>query len=390
MKANSNSKRLTTTVLLLLLIVSCVNISAFADGKEYVIRAKNGQELVLAEEKASAKRSLSKDSILNITSEFKGFNKARNVIKGTKYIQNSAKLTIIPKLAWYNEQSKEYYSQEIMFNLDYPSKNAVILGSVDLAGYKVVNTRATSNCQVVFRIKSKTAFVGKKVHVKLHVIGEQVSPPKSPKTAYNPLKSQEILAVIKSYNNAREHGRKFAYGNNFTYYSSDKVNDKEGSALFECDTFVNMVTGGVRYEDSPYADKSPNLELDFQNFKYNSNNYSWAIDYKYDNAYGRRMTNTSSMLWYYWQNEMVFTDKNQLRTGDIVIFRAPGRTTFDMVGHVAMVEMVEENGEQVPYIYHVSVKDYTHGNVLDRVTLASVFDRGRYHEENAYFARLNY
>ena len=207
-------------------------------------------------------------------------------------------------------------------------------------------------------------------------------------------KGDEVVAVAKTYWDAKQSGRDFDYGINFTYLGGQNiVNNNAGQARMECDTLVCMTLMGIPYDESPYAITTPSYTYNFNDLIVNPTGaYSWADDnYKNNTLYGGRLTNTSTMLWYWWGNGETFTNVDSLKNGDIAIFRRDN-TTFDLVGHVGVIEIVEENGKNVPYLYHVSVAAYTDGEIMSRVKLEDFYsmNQGRYYPEDTYFWRKDW
>lgn len=329
------------------------------------------------------------DSILT----FNGFSFGMRILKAKQYISQGARFKLNNIPLGFTTDTGTSLSATLYQNLDMPIKEPVAVGTFDQYGYYLTNVNKASDVRISFRVGSPYPFDS--LHnsglLNLMVTGFKTEPPTTPQYGSGPL-SSEALAVAKTYLQAREDGRRFTYAPNFIYYSSNAVNDSSGDACMECDTLVFMIMSGIPYDKSPYATTTPNYTYDFANLTINPNSYKWALNWKNDSAFGGRITNTSSMMWYGWNNKLVYVGEEQVQTGDIACFRRPTATTTDNIGHVGFIELVEENNKFVPYIYHVSTAEYSHGNILDYCTLEEFYNvsKGRYLPENTIFMRPNY
>lgn len=285
-------------------------------------------------------------------------------------------------------------SKRIERNTAYPVQYPVITGCASDDEMYITNCNSVNPARVRFRLvapRDDYDFSEKEHYVSLNIVGERAKPKTYPAQPYSGY-GTNVVNVVKTYVQAREGGRAFAYGANFIYYGSDKVNDENGRAMMECDTLVFMALCGIPYADSPYADTTPNLTYDFNDLVTNPHSYPWALPWKNYAEYGGRITNTSAMNWYNWFNGFEFTDLNSLKSGDVAIFRRTSANAFDNIGHIGIIEIVNENGVDVPYLYHVSTAQYTDGKIVDRVRLTEFYEKsaGRYRPADTYFMRPSY
>ena len=336
--------------------------------------------------------ALEKPALSDSVQTFNGFNKGFHVNVTKDFVTQITRRTVTASLGFTTDTGTSLSAVQYL-NLDFPIKDPVLIGNSDAFGMYVTNANKVNAGRLSYRIASPYPFDAnhQKALMNLAVFGRKAIPNANPKYGSGPLR-EEALAVAKTYWQAKQEGRKFAYGSNFIYYSSDAVNNDMGEALMECDTLLFMIMSGIRYEDSPYTDTTPNLTYDFANLVINPHGYKWAFNWKNDETYGGRITNTSTMNWYNWQNGLVFSGLDNVQTGDIAFFRRASAGSFDNVGHAAFIELVEENGVYVPWIYNVSISEYTRGNILDHTRLADFYpqNQGRYRPEDTYFMRPNY
>ena len=337
--------------------------------------------------------NLNNPSIENSIQSYSGFNTGINVAKSKNYVKQYFVDDVHPELG-YTTDSGVSISKIITLNLDYPVRYPIVTGNTDKYLMWVVNAYGVGAGKIAFRLASTYPFDSERRDclLNLSVDGTHAKPPLNPVQPIG-INRMQAVAVAKSYVTARENGRKFAYGANFIYTNSDVVNNANGDAMMECDTLVFMTLTGIPYAQSPYSNTAPNSTYDFDNLVVNPLNYSWALtNMKNDESYGGRITNASTINWLMWNSNFVYRDVSQLQSGDVAIFRRTSAGTFDNVGHVGIIEMVEEGGAYVPYLIHVSVDAYSHGNIVDRTPLSEFYkvSAGRYVAENTYFARPNY
>lgn len=336
--------------------------------------------------------ALEKPALSDSVQTFNGFNQGFRVNVTKDFVTQIARKTVTASLGFKTDTGTSLSAVQYL-NLDFPITEPILVGNSDSFGMYVTNANRINAGRLSYRIASPYPFdaTHQKALMNFAVFGKKAIPDANPKYGSGPLR-EEALAVAKTYWQAKQDGRKFAYGNNFIYYSSNAVNNDMGEALMECDTLVFMIMSGIRYEDSPYTDTTPNLTYDFANLVINPHGYKWAFNWKNDETYGGRITNTSSMNWYNWQNGLQFSSLANVQTGDIAIFRRASAGTFDNVGHVGFIELVEENGVYVPWVYNVSASAYTEGNILDYTRLTNFYtqNQGRYRAEDTYFMRPNY
>ncbi len=335
--------------------------------------------------------------------------------------------------------------------LDMPVKYPVVAGSVDRDDCIIVRTNSGSNTsnywanqnvasngtRLQFRVYSPIQPSGTYSFVaRIMVSARRRKAPKVPpfrnvQTGNNG-NNLDVLNSALSYLTARENGRKFAYGQNWTYSLSKKVNDDLGAGLMECDTLVTMCMLGIPYGSSQYSESkiasgriqngygTHDLMYDKETGEYYDNddgetrtlggnspvtvllgnhrnsNYGWAVNNLvwakksrgvYENGLGKLITNTSAQNWWGWDNYSVFTDAQYARKGDIVVFRRPDSTQFDFVSHVGILDIVNDE----KYVIHVSTESLTDGKIVAKAKLTpeGFYANGRYSEENTYFIRPN-
>lgn len=224
------------------------------------------------------------------------------------------------------------------------------------------------------------------VNSSIHVMGERQDPLANAPTAYDATKAAQIVALAKSYYDARVAGRVYGYGPNFvTYRASNIVNNAQGSAMMECDTLVALVMLGISYENSPYADTTPGLTYNFEDLTINPDNYNWTLPWAYNDIVGRKVTYTGAENWYYWTNAMVFSDMAQVQPGDVAIFRQPRSNFFDNITHTGIID---KQGDEL-WIYHITDAAATGSNMAYE-PLQNVIERKQYRPEEGelYFARV--
>lgn len=230
------------------------------------------------------------------------------------------------------------------------------------------------------------------VNTSIMVTGDRANVPTNPPSEPGVYR-QQAVDIAKSYYDARLDGRKFGYGTNFiTFTNSKVVNNSGGLAMMECDTLVALVMLGIDYDHSPYANETPSYEYDFDNLTINPNNYTWTLPWTYNDVVGRKVTYTGAECWYWWDNARVFSDINQIAKGDVIIFRRDNATPFfDSITHTGIIDIVRENGVDVPYIYHVQGAGPT-GSPMSYERLSDVLARRRedINKGEVYFARPAY
>lgn len=335
---------------------------------------------------------LDQPHVSDLCTGFVSFNKGFAVMKNRNVVNLSASIPLVISTQPYDDNQYQFLSETYTLPIDMPIDRFSFNGCGDNSECWIINPNYSAN-SVSFRVASTLALAEKKITIRFNGNGRLREPKLNP-TIISATKGDEVVEVAKSYWLAKQSGRKFDYGINFTYLSGQNiVNNNAGEARMECDTLVCMALMGIPYDESPYANTNPSYTYDFNNLIVNPTGaYSWADNnYKNNDLYGGRLTNTSTMLWYWWGIGECFTNVNSLKNGDIAVFRRDN-TTFDMVGHVGVIEIVKENGENIPYLYHVSVPGYTGGEVMARVKLSDFYEmnQGRYYPEDTYFWRKNW
>ena len=331
------------------------------------------------------------DSLDNNIMTFTGFNKAWQIMKVKQAVVMSKSIRQAYTTSVTSGETHFNVSASQSFPLDFPVANPSVAGGMESQlGYPT--SLNISNSVLTYRVTSTKPLTDVSMTTRIIVSGNHATPPVNPKYDVLP-KASEALNTIKTYLTARESGRKFAYGANFTYNGGkDVVNNADGAAMMECDTLVLMALMGINYSQSPYANTTPNYKFQFTNLTINPNNYTWVLPLQNNEIYGGRLTSTSTMNWYFWNQDLVFNSLALVSTGDVAIFRRANTTTFDNVGHCGMIELVNENNVFVPYVIHFSVAAYSGEVLLARVPLTQFYidNQGRYKPEDTYFVRPNY
>lgn len=337
-----------------------------------------------------------------------GFNRGWNVAKNGEIFTLSKSVPITVDSMTEVSEKGYWYSSKFTFPVDCPI--ALAAGSV-MSGGKFLNFHSfnydAGNVSFVIGspVKYTTPF---SAYCRIVVQARRPIPPTAPAQGVVPGDTGNKGAYLcaKSFLDARQAGREFAYGRNFMYSSTNKVNDATGKALMECDNLVMMGILGIDYAHSPYADDTPDLTFDFNNLVVNPMGlYPWTArtapmvkqtNGKWVNGYGARITAASTIAWYLWTNGYVFSDKTQAQTGDIALFRRAPDTKpdeydsgfFDNVGHMGIIERAEDG----LYLLHVTIEKWTAGNVLVRTKLDNFYNLapGRYRPEDTIFARINF
>lgn len=337
-----------------------------------------------------------------------GFNKGWNVAKNGEIFTLSKSVSITVDRMTEVSEGGYWYSSTFTVPVDCPiylASGSVMAGSKFLNFHSFNYDTGNVSFSIGSPVKYTTPFT---VFCRIVVQARRPIPPTAPKQGVVPGDTGNKGAYLcaKSFLDARQAGREFAYGRNFMYSSSNKVNDATGKALMECDNLVMMAILGIDYGHSPYADDTPDLTFDFNNLVVNPMGlYPWTArtapmvkqtNGKWVNGYGSRITAASTIAWYLWTNGYVFSDKTQAQTGDIALFRRAQDTNpdgydngfFDNVGHMGVIERAEDG----LYLLHVTIEKWTAGNVLVRTKLDDFYNLapGRYHPEDTIFARINF
>ena len=283
-----------------------------------------------------------------------------------------------------------YVGPTIEINLDMPIENGVPNITLDSYLGIAVSSSIKKKSSVVFRplFFDNAVSSGQTLKVlhNINVIGKHATPPINPSS---PLftNRQQIVDVAETYYQARLNGRQFAYGSNFiTHTGNNRVNNENGQARMECDTFVSLVMLGLKYNDTPYVNTTANYTADFTSLPTNPHNYSWVLPWRENSVLNRKVTWTGGQNWWYWNNDYVFKNKSQLASGDIAIFRKNSSRFFDGITHTGVIKMVDN----VPYIYHFTGSGQVESPMMYE-PLSNVIARGEYDEATeVYFARPNY
>ncbi len=219
-----------------------------------------------------------------------------------------------------------WFTNFISWMLPLPLQAPVVMGQPDsyfgnaINGY--VENKATLKHRLLFFARDIPS-TGNPVttNTSLLVVGDRAAMNAAPPTQPGTYR-QQAVDIAKSYYEARLAGRHFGYGENFiTYRNSTIVNNAQGSGMMECDTLVALCMLGIDYDNSPYAVETPGYQFNFDDLTINPNNYSWCLPWTYNDIVGRKVTYTGAECWYWWVNNKVFSDINQIAKGDIIIFR---------------------------------------------------------------------
>ena len=283
-----------------------------------------------------------------------------------------------------------YIGPTIEINLDMPIENGVPNITLDSYLGVAVSSSIKKKSSVVFKplFFDNAVSSGQTLKVlhNINVIGKHATPPINPSSPVF-TNRQQIVDVAETYYQARLNGRQFAYGSNFiTHTGNNRVNNENGQARMECDTFVSLVMLGLKYNDTPYVNTTPDYTADFTSLPTNPHNYSWVLPWRENSVLNRKVTWTGGQNWWYWNNDYVFKDKSQLASGDIAIFRKNSSRFFDGITHTGVIKMVDN----VPYIYHFTGSGQVESPMMYE-PLNNVIARGEYDEATeVYFARPQY
>jgi len=221
----------------------------------------------------------------------------------------------------------------------------------------------------------------------LSAMGTIATPPQTPTIEYNNNGAAQAIAIAQSYVDAQKSGRQFKYGKNFFYYGVDTINDENGAAMMECDTFIGMVLRGIPYERSPFANLTPDYMFSYSNMmlETNPNGFAWCdrliqniTDGTYLHHDAKYAADYALMCWGI--EGSIFSDAEYAQTGDLVFWKRPEQSNFfDNISHVAILSI--EDG--VRYVYEVTGQKESNGRIVQKVKLE---------EKNtpAYFGRIDY
>ena len=372
------------------------------------------------------------------TDAWHGFSIGWNVTKNEDII-NMSKGEFEPDnsdntklLTWSKSQYGDFwFTSQLYRPLDMPvdHSHSSISGTSDRLYWVVQSADFSHNVRATFRLgssinpasTSSEAFPMNRPFIRLNVNSRRATPPSAATVTTVP--ATNLATVARTYLAARENGKEFAYGANWTYRSTEAVftptdEDDErpaGRGLMECDTLAFMCMIGMDYAHSPYAGNSATADFDSVMAAHFASGgaasaYGWTsltkqiavpINGEWANGLGGRMVDQSGMGWWLWDNSFVFRpttededgntvlDLTQLKQGDIALFRRVPCSMFDNLGHIGIIDIVD--GE--PYVIHVTIEGWTGGKVIVRSRLKDEFyslSPGRYSLKDTYFARINY
>lgn len=283
------------------------------------------------------------------------------------------------------------YSDKIRLALPVPINGMFLSGSGDRNGQYISDTNHFNNVGCTFRIFTPANVESISTTYRLLLAGARKLAPSTQELPYDETIGSQIIELAKTYVTAQESGRKFNYGENFFYGSSNKINDENGAGMVECDTYVGLVLRGIPYNSSPYTNTSPNYEFQYSNLTNNPNNYDWCakiVDTDLDGTrlsdniyHGRDLKYVGEYAWLMWAWKSVFTDISQANSGDLVFFKntSNGLKFFDNISHVGIIE---KNADGTLYIYEATTPGNSDGKVIHKIKLS---DRKA---TPCYFARI--
>ena len=333
-------------------------------------------------------------------------NNQNSLVAKNGQVLNISKTLEIANIAandWVDINTSMTTLKEIPFLLDMPLQTIKITGSCNYRPYYIAGGDGIRHCAITFDvIAPKTGAMPTTIYPQLFISGRRAVVPSAPAHVYNASQGEYIMNCAKSYVTARENGRVFKYGANFTWdvdtHGKGPVNDAAGDAMIRCNALVLLALMGVPYGNSPYYNTTPSYEYNLQNLNVNTTDVPAApaewikkVDNAWVNGYGNIINHISRQTWWHWDNENVFKDKEYARSGDIVMFRRLASASFDNVSHVGIIEK-DANGDL--WIIHATAGVYTDGAVVVRNKLTEddyfALAPGRYKPEDMYFARLAY
>ena len=227
--------------------------------------------------------------------------------------------------------------------------------------------------------------------IKLLVVATRAHIRQSPRIAYSASRNTTVISCARSYLQARQNGRNFAYGLNWSYGTTNALNDSQGRGLGECDTLAFLSASGIAYSDSPYTTTTASATVDRTTVTYPKD--TWAKD---EPKLGTWVSYLSAQVWYFIYNNLAFSDKTQVKDGDFVVFRGGEGTTnayrtFDSCTHIGIVYWDANNKLRMIHWTSGSTRDPEGYKIRDDDFdwyLTSV-ERSLYSDADSYyFARL--
>lgn len=293
-------------------------------------------------------------------------------------------------------------SDYIYMPTPYPITKTGFSGSFSSNGGYLSNVQNIGNAILKFRIfyPQSTSFNVNKSYLRALLSASVYNPnaTPNPNIICSDIAAQQMQDIAQSYIDAKDNGRKFSYGKNWLYNTSNILNDSTGAGKMECDTFAGLILRGIAYQDSPYTNTTPNATFDYDNLILNPQSYEWCDkilhQVKEDKNIGIVMNQIVSsggsdvrfaagMAWLFWELQgfglaTVFTDASQAQRGDFVFWKNVNKSDnvyFDNITHIAFIGEIEN--EKV--IYEMTSN---YSGDLRCIPLSS------YAREPAYFARF--
>ena len=322
-----------------------------------------------------------------------------------------------------------WYSQKMYYQLPLPLNPATTISAVcDRKGAWVSNLDGYRNSGFTFYVfYPQSITVPASISVRFNIISKIAVAPTSISTSHNDTYGQQIVDIAQTYVDAVDNGRKFSYGDNFFFSSSNVVNNSIGYGKMECDTFVDLCLRAIPYDKSPYVVETPNFTYDYADLytdvsgatawsestaysvgdlviysdvaEYwrcteahtsgadfdpdkwspiwiaNPDAYSWVsgIGLHPENSYsGRDIRIAGDFDFLGWQKNSICSDLTKAKTGDVAIWvrRINEPTDFgysqsNYFDNVGHVAIISiENG--IPFIYEVTAASLSNGRVVNK------------------------
>ena len=359
--------------------------------------------------------------------------------------------SITTKSSYGSSPTNYNYSETMYVNAPMPFNNLNIVGSTDRDLQSIVSTDGENHVGLKFKIVTPWDYsTPLSTTVRLILTGIIREPRKNPTATYNAVIGQQIGNMAMTYYDAMLDGRQFSYGRNFFYMGDpdDIINDSNGRARMECDTYVGMVLRGIPYEISPYSVLTPDYTYEYDDLytdvsgatnwtantfydvddlvviddyyywkciqshtsssTFNSAYWShvwvtnpygiaWATSENADmhpaNKYlGRDILFTGDIGFLGWLQDRVFSDSEQALTGDIAIWVRRANTPTNWGGtsqspafdNIAHVGIIWIENGQ-KYVLHVTGAEYYERTVINKTPIEEfVIDKPKYYYRPLY------
>lgn len=322
-----------------------------------------------------------------------------------------------------------WYSQKFSYQLPLPLNPATTISAVcDRRGAWVANLDGYRNGAFTFYVfYPQSITLPATVNVRFNIISKIAVAPASISAVHNDTYGQQIVDIAQTYVDAVDGGRKFSYGDNFFFTSSNIVNNSIGYGKMECDTFVDLCLRAIPYDKSPYVVTDPNFTYDYDDLYLdvsgattwasstayalgdlvvysgiadywrcteahtsgadfdpdkwspiwleNPDGYSWVsgIGLHPANAYsGRDIRIAGDFDFLGWMKQSICSDLSKARTGDVAIWvrriheKADwGYGDSNYFDNVGHVAIISiENG--IPWLYEVTSASLSDGRVVNK------------------------